>query len=146
MVIIQENSLCNCLPRLIPSLFHLPSSKFPNHSRKSQSHYIMVEHPNPQHLPLRPHRRRGPPRTTVDDRVAQLQQRPWNLVQFHLRFSGEKGEQRNEFLPTSAQLLKHHLAALACVLKNGALFATGAVAEATAESVTALLDHIKILI
>ncbi|KAM1291808.1 hypothetical protein ACFX13_019191 [Malus domestica] len=47
MVIIQENSFCNCLPRLIPSLFHLLSSKFPNHGRRSQSHYIMVEHPEP---------------------------------------------------------------------------------------------------
>ncbi|KAM1949446.1 hypothetical protein ACFX15_009500 [Malus domestica] len=57
----------------------------------------------------------------------------------------ERGEQRNEFLPTSAQLLKHPLAILACVPKDVALFAAGAVAGAAAKSVTAPLDRIKIL-
>ncbi|TQD87808.1 hypothetical protein C1H46_026660 [Malus baccata] len=57
----------------------------------------------------------------------------------------ERGEQRNEFSPTSAQLLKHPLAILACVPKDVALFAAGAVAGAAAKSVTAPLDRIKIL-
>ncbi|KAM2078933.1 hypothetical protein TB2_024503 [Malus domestica] len=57
----------------------------------------------------------------------------------------KRGKQRNEFLPTSVQMLKHHLAILACVPKDVALFAAGAVARIVAESVTAPLDRIKIL-
>ncbi|PQM37913.1 hypothetical protein Pyn_35719 [Prunus yedoensis var. nudiflora] len=57
----------------------------------------------------------------------------------------ERVERRNEFAPTSAQLVKHPLAILACVPKDAALFAAGAVAGAAAKTVTAPLDRIKIL-
>ncbi|CAL9002794.1 unnamed protein product [Prunus brigantina] len=57
----------------------------------------------------------------------------------------ERVERRNEFAPTWAQLVKHPLAILACVPKDAALFAAGAVAGAAAKTVTAPLDRIKIL-
>ncbi|GAA0185778.1 mitochondrial carrier protein [Lithospermum erythrorhizon] len=51
----------------------------------------------------------------------------------------------SQFLPTSAQLLKHPLAIVALVPKDAALFAAGAIAGAAAKSVTAPLDRIKLL-
>ncbi|KAI3447777.1 hypothetical protein Pfo_004442 [Paulownia fortunei] len=56
-------------------------------------------------------------------------------------------EQRaeKEFLPTSAQLLKHPLAMVALVPKEAALFAAGAIAGAAAKTVTAPLDRVKLL-
>ncbi|CAJ1948778.1 unnamed protein product [Sphenostylis stenocarpa] len=50
-----------------------------------------------------------------------------------------------EFAPTAAQLLKHPVALVALVPKDAALFLAGAIAGATAKSVTAPLDRIKLL-
>lgn len=49
------------------------------------------------------------------------------------------------FLPTSAQFLKHPLAIVALVPKGVSLFAAGAVAGAVAKSITAPLDRVKLL-
>jgi solute carrier family 25 phosphate transporter 23/24/25/41 len=56
----------------------------------------------------------------------------------------EKRYQR-EFEPTLAQLLKHPLAVAACVPKDAALFAAGAISGAAAKTVTAPLERIKLL-
>ncbi|CAK7343952.1 unnamed protein product [Dovyalis caffra] len=56
-----------------------------------------------------------------------------------------KKDKRNEFAPSSAQLLKHPLAILAYVPRDAAIFAAGAVAGAAAKTVTAPLDRIKLL-
>ncbi|KAF7845370.1 putative envelope ADP,ATP carrier protein, chloroplastic [Senna tora] len=51
----------------------------------------------------------------------------------------------SEFMPTTAQLLKHPLAIVALVPKDAALFFAGAIAGAAAKTLTAPLDRIKIL-
>uniref|UniRef100_A0A6M2ECN4 Uncharacterized protein n=1 Tax=Populus davidiana TaxID=266767 RepID=A0A6M2ECN4_9ROSI len=56
-----------------------------------------------------------------------------------------KEDGRNEFAPSSAQLLKYPLAILAYVPRDAAIFAAGAVAGAAAKTVTAPLDRIKLL-
>ncbi|KAF5759511.1 putative mitochondrial carrier protein [Helianthus annuus] len=50
-----------------------------------------------------------------------------------------------ELTPTAAQLLKHPLAVVALVPKDVALFAAGALAGASAKTVTAPLDRIKLI-
>ncbi|KAI3771181.1 hypothetical protein L6452_02340 [Arctium lappa] len=50
-----------------------------------------------------------------------------------------------QFTPTTEQLLKHPLAVVALVPKQASLFAAGAVAGATAKTVTAPLDRIKLI-
>ncbi|KAL6998553.1 hypothetical protein U1Q18_008681 [Sarracenia purpurea var. burkii] len=57
----------------------------------------------------------------------------------------EKREEREEFAPTTAQLLKHPLALAALVPRDASLFAAGAVAGAAAKTVTAPLDRIKLI-
>ncbi|CAK9323351.1 unnamed protein product [Citrullus colocynthis] len=52
---------------------------------------------------------------------------------------------RKEFLPTSAQLLKHPLSILALVHREATLFAAGAVSGAAAKTATAPLERIKLL-
>ncbi|KAA0044166.1 hypothetical protein IC582_009615 [Cucumis melo] len=52
---------------------------------------------------------------------------------------------RKEFLPTSAQLLKHPLSILALVHREATLFAAGAVSGAVAKTATAPLERIKLL-
>ncbi|KAM1188707.1 hypothetical protein ACFX13_025288 [Malus domestica] len=65
----------------------------------------------------------------------------WTTAQ--LNFSSNHGIRCNfAYVP---MLLKHPLAILACVPKDVALFAARAIAGAAAESVTAPLDRIKIL-
>ncbi|KAL6998422.1 hypothetical protein U1Q18_008548 [Sarracenia purpurea var. burkii] len=54
-------------------------------------------------------------------------------------------EKREEFAPTTAQLLKHPLALAALVPRDASLFAAGAVAGAAAKTVTAPLDRIKLI-
>uniref|UniRef100_A0A6N2KJ46 Uncharacterized protein n=3 Tax=Salix viminalis TaxID=40686 RepID=A0A6N2KJ46_SALVM len=56
-----------------------------------------------------------------------------------------KEDERNEFAPSSAQLMKHPLAILAYVPRDAAIFTAGAVAGAAAKTVTAPLDRIKLL-
>ncbi|KAJ8898964.1 hypothetical protein K2173_008465 [Erythroxylum novogranatense] len=55
-----------------------------------------------------------------------------------------KGE-RNEFAPSTTQLLKHPLAVLAYVPRDVAIFVAGAIAGAAAKTVTAPLDRVKLL-
>ncbi|XP_011651862.1 probable envelope ADP,ATP carrier protein, chloroplastic isoform X2 [Cucumis sativus] len=52
---------------------------------------------------------------------------------------------RKEFLPTSAQLLKHPSSILALVHREATLFAAGAVSGAVAKTATAPLERIKLL-
>lgn len=63
------------------------------------------------------------------------------------RVSMEAVERREdrEFLPTTAQLLKHPLALAGLVPRDAALFTAGAIAGAAAKTVTAPLDRIKLL-
>ncbi|KAE9445066.1 hypothetical protein C3L33_23036, partial [Rhododendron williamsianum] len=63
------------------------------------------------------------------------------------RVSMEAAERREdrEFLPTTAQLLKHPLALAGLVPRDAALFTAGAIAGAAAKTVTAPLDRIKLL-
>ncbi|KAJ6362877.1 hypothetical protein OIU78_003129 [Salix suchowensis] len=56
-----------------------------------------------------------------------------------------KEDERNEFAPSLAQLMKHPLAILAYVPRDAAIFTAGAVAGAAAKTVTAPLDRIKLL-
>ncbi|XP_058209526.1 probable envelope ADP,ATP carrier protein, chloroplastic [Rhododendron vialii] len=58
--------------------------------------------------------------------------------------AAERREDR-EFLPTTAQLLKHPLALAGLVPRDAALFTAGAIAGAAAKTVTAPLDRIKLL-
>ncbi|KAL3536516.1 hypothetical protein ACH5RR_004977 [Cinchona calisaya] len=67
-----------------------------------------------------------------------------NVCNFASLSMAEKKEGR-EFFPTTHQLLKHPLAMLALVPKDAALFAAGAIAGASAKTVTAPLDRIKLL-
>ncbi|XVE76545.1 hypothetical protein DITRI_Ditri12bG0182200 [Diplodiscus trichospermus] len=56
-----------------------------------------------------------------------------------------KREQKRDFVPTPSQLLNHPLVALAYVPRDAAIFAAGAIAGASAKTVTAPLDRIKLL-
>ncbi|KAI3878726.1 hypothetical protein MKX03_005702 [Papaver bracteatum] len=56
-----------------------------------------------------------------------------------------ENNKEKEFFPSTDQFLKHPLALLALVPKDAALFAAGAVAGAAANTVTAPLDRVKLL-
>uniref|UniRef100_A0A2N9IED1 Uncharacterized protein n=1 Tax=Fagus sylvatica TaxID=28930 RepID=A0A2N9IED1_FAGSY len=68
-----------------------------------------------------------------------------NRCNFACLSVAEKRDNKKEFEPTSAQLLKHPLAIAAYVPKEAALFVAGAIAGAAAKTFTAPLERIKLL-